>query len=207
MTLPRIKDRIARFYLLIIFMLKNNRLKRIGFFTSILLFSSIFAFLISTSALASEQKQNSFLENIVSFINTKEPTTPKVETPVDGRASRIDAYFAKYKMPLKGYGAKFIEVADKNGMDWRLLPAIAVQESTGGKHMCYNNPFGWGSCKIKFDSLEKAIEEVGLNLSGNDIATSRYYGGGKTIHQILWAYNGTVNSKYPGAVQNIMKKF
>ena len=68
----------------------------------------------------------------------------------DERPARIDRYFAERKMPLAGYGAKFIEAADQCNMDWRLLPAIAVRESSGGKQACGNNPFGWGSCRTDF---------------------------------------------------------
>lgn len=128
------------------------------------------------------------------------------EVIVDDRADRLDAYFAKRNMPLEGYGAKFIEVADAYEMDWRLLPAIGVRESSGGKHMMNNNPFGWGSAKIKFDDFSEAIEEVAANISGNDKDTARYYKD-KTVFQVLWAYNGTVMPTYPKEVMNIMKMF
>jgi len=128
------------------------------------------------------------------------------EAMADDRPARLDAYFAKRDMPLEGYGSKFVEVADKYGLDWRLLPAIAVRESSGGKHLMNNNPFGWGSCKIKFTSFNDSIEEVGSNLSGSDEDTARYYKD-KTVYQILWAYNGTVMHSYPDEVMDIMKMF
>lgn len=141
----------------------------------------------------------SFLSNIFGKADQE-------EVVVDDRAARLDAYFAKRNMPLEGYGAKFIEVADAYDMDWRLLPAIGVRESSGGKHMMNNNPFGWGSAKIKFDDFSNAIEEVGANISGNDEHTARYYKN-KTVAQVLWAYNGTVMPTYPAEVMNIMKMF
>lgn len=124
----------------------------------------------------------------------------------DERASRIDAYFAKREMPLTGFGETFVEVADAYDIDWRLLPAIAVRESSGGKHLLNKNPFGWGSCKIKFSNFDEAIEEVGKNLSGNDPDTAKYYAD-KTTYQILWAYNGTVIHSYPKEVIAIMGMF
>ena len=36
-------------------------------------------------------------------------------------------------MPLLGLGKKMVIEAEKNNLDWRLLPAISVIESTGGK--------------------------------------------------------------------------
>ena len=61
-------------------------------------------------------------------------------------ADAIDSYFQTHDMPLSGMGMKMVLEAEKNDLDWRLLPAIAVRESTGGKFDCKkveNNPFGW----------------------------------------------------------------
>jgi hypothetical protein len=109
-------------------------------------------------------------------------------------------------MPLSGYGQKFVEVADSCGIDWRLLPAISVQESTGGKYMRLNNPFGWASARIGFKDFNEAIEVVGKNLCGLNEKTASYYKN-KTTYQKLWSYNGTVNHAYPGQVLAIMEKF
>lgn len=124
----------------------------------------------------------------------------------DERQARIDRYFTERKMPLAGYGAKFIEAADQCNMDWRLLPAIAVRESSGGKQACGNNPFGWASCRADFESVEKAIEIVGANLCGFNPRTAGYYKN-KTTHERLWGYNGTINSRYPGEILKIMESF
>ena len=128
------------------------------------------------------------------------PMTPD-EWPV-----RIDRYFAERNMPLAGYGTKFVEAADKCDMDWRLLPAIAVRESSGGKQACGNNPFGWASCRLDFESIEQAIEIVGANLCGLNPRTESYYKN-KTTYERLWNYNGVVNPKYPDEVLGIMDQF
>lgn len=107
------------------------------------------------------------------------------------KADAIDAYFANRDMPLAGMGMKMVEEAEKNDIDWRLLPAIAVRESTGGKYDCKrveNNPFGWGSCRIGFKSNKEAIEVVAKNLGGNNPNTARHYDN-KSIKEILRAYN------------------
>ena len=120
------------------------------------------------------------------------------------RAKRLDDYFEKRDMPLAGYGSKFVEVAEKCGLDWRLLPAISVRESSGGKHLMNKNPFGWGSAKIKFYNFEDAIETVSDNLCGFNLATAKYYKN-KTILQQLWYYNGSVMPSYPQEVLDIME--
>src|SRR3989338_5439452 len=103
------------------------------------------------------------------------------------RAEAIDRYFEAREMPLSGMGMKMVEEAERNDIDWRLLPAIAIRESTGGKNACKGaefNSFGWGSCKINFDSDEHAIEIVAMNLGGNNPNTAKHYDN-KSVLQIL----------------------
>lgn len=123
------------------------------------------------------------------------------------KAAAIDAYFESHDMPLLGTGLKMVQEAEKNDLDWRLIAAISVRESTGGKHDCTkvsNNPFGWGSCKIGFKSNEAAIETIARNLGGNNPNTARHYGD-KTTVQILRAYNPpSIVPRYAEQVINIM---
>lgn len=122
-------------------------------------------------------------------------TSNKDEDPdaliLEAQAKAIDAYYAKYNMPLVGSGMKMAIEAKKNNLDWRLLPAISVIESTGGKHACKKVPnsfFGWGSCKIPFKSKESAIEIVAWNLGGNNPNTDHHYEG-KSTGEIIDTYN------------------
>lgn len=119
-------------------------------------------------------------------------------------AKKIDAYFAKRNMPLEGYGAKLVKIAEDNDLDWRLLPAIAIKESTGGKFACYNNPFGWGSCRIKFKNFDVAAETVGMNLGGNNPNTERYYKDKTTVEK-LHHYNNSVVPTYTGEILEFME--
>jgi len=137
---------------------------------------------------------------VASDSSPSRPLTP------DERPARIDRYFAERNMPFEGYGTKFAEVADQCNMDWRLLPAIAVRESSGGKQACGNNPFGWASCRADFDSVEKAIEIVGANLCGFNPRTAGYYKD-KSAEQKLRSYNGMVNPNYPAEVLSITEGF
>lgn len=123
---------------------------------------------------------------------------------VDNRAEVLDSYFDDREMPLAGYGEEFIRAADEYGIDWRLLPAIGVRESSGGKQMCGNNPFGWGSCTLSnFESIEEAIDRVAWNLGGHNPNTTTYYSG--DTYDKLWSYNGTVLATYPDEVIAIME--
>ncbi len=119
------------------------------------------------------------------------------------RAGKIDAYFKERSMPLAGYGSKMVASAEEHGIDWRLLPAIAVRESSGGKQACGHNPFGWGSCKISFKNYDEAIETLARNLGGKNPNTAAYYSG--TTRQKLHQYNGTVVPTYTQEVLDIME--
>jgi hypothetical protein len=137
-------------------------------------------------------------------VSTQEQITMRM------RADKIDAYFRDRNMPLEGYGMKMVQVAEENDIDWRLLPAISIIETTGGKNLCKskdgaNNPFGFGSCKIGFNSFNEAIEIVGKNLGGNNPRTAIHYDN-KDLDGILKSYNSvipTYNKKIKGFMERI----
>ena len=135
-----------------------------------------------------------------------QPAAP-VDPILTKEAAAIDAYFAKRDMPLEGEGMKMAQAASDNDLDWRLIPAIAIRESTGGKNACDkvdNNPFGWASCKVGFSSIDDAIDTIAVNLGGNNPNTATHYDN-KTTLQILHAYNPpSVVPRYAEQVMAIM---
>lgn len=153
----------------------------------------------------SVQKPN--IEVSFLFPNNKSDEEKAAVEAQKAKAEAIDTYFESHDMPLHGTGLTMVLEAEKNDIDWRLLPAIAVRESTGGIHACKkaaNNPFGWGSCKIGFESNEKAIETVARNLGGNNPNTDHHYAG-KTTKQILQKYNPpSIVPRYAEQVIKIM---
>lgn len=202
-------------------MKKNNLIR----FVNSLVLMPVMTMSFSLSSIGGIHNTEISQNVLVKKVNIESPRTsetlainpadaPKVDLQADlkaqslkAQAKAIDAYFALHDMPLEGMGMKMAEEADKNGIDWRLLPAITVRESTGGKSDCKkvkNNPFGWGSCKIGFNSLNEAIETVALNLGGNNPNTASHYDN-KTTKQILRAYNPpSIVPKYAEQVIVIM---
>ncbi len=147
------------------------------------------------------QKMNTRVEALLALNQADDAKTKTLQLQADA----IDAYFSNRNAPLAGTGMKMAIEADKNDLDWRLLPAIATRESNAGKEACRkveHSFFGWGSCKIEFESDDQAIEIVALHLGGNHENTDQYYAG-KTTYQILRKYN-TVIKKYPEQVIKIM---
>ncbi len=91
------------------------------------------------------------------------------------REEVLKAFFEDLKSPLAPHAKTFIEVADKYGLDYRLLPAISCMESTCGKRIIPEsyNPFGWGiygNTVTRFESFDKAIETVGKGLAENYVS-------------------------------------
>jgi len=131
-----------------------------------LIFAITFSFFISHPKLIKPVSQN--LSVYAALPESTNYISDEIH-PVDGRARIIEDFFKAYKAPLSNQGAAFIKVADKYQLDYRLLPAIAMQESNGGKRVIKDsfNPFGYGiygSLVVRFDSWEEAIERVGRAL-------------------------------------------
>lgn len=141
--------------------------------------------------------------------SSKEIQKQEISNDIDQKrlekALKIENYFKERSMPLAKYSMQFVLVAEKYGLPYEFLPAIAVRESSGGKRDMNNNPFGWGSAKIKFSNYNEAIEVVGKNLGGANPKTAHYYGN-KSIEKKLYYYNGTVIHTYENEVMAIMDK-
>ena len=113
----------------------------------------------------------------------------------DTRVEKVKIFLSSYNSPLAPYAEEFVEASDKNGYDYRILPAIALIESTGGKFTpscAPYNPFGWSSTTspcgfYRFESFEEAIRIV-----GDKIGNGKYYARfqqTKRISELAYVYN------------------
>src|SRR5260370_7947385 len=71
-------------------------------------------------------------------------------TQYDPRLRKIEQFFADRDCPLRDSAADFLEAADRNDLDWRLLPSISIVESSPSKHNRNNNLFICNSCPEPF---------------------------------------------------------
>jgi hypothetical protein len=102
--------------------------------------------------------------------NTK---SPEVEVGLaDNRVANLKAFFRKYNSPLYNHAEKIVEVSDRYRFDYRLLPAIAMQES----NLCQKIPpdsfncWGWGiygDIVTRFSSYDEAIEVIAAGIKKN----------------------------------------
>lgn len=131
-----------------------------------LVFSAVFTFYISNPKLLKPSVQNFKL--YAALPGSTSAVSDEIGS-ADGRAKIIEDFFKDYNSPLATFSDTFIQVSDKYNLDYRLLPAISMQESNGGKKVINDsyNPFGYGiygGMVVKFESWDKAIERVGRAL-------------------------------------------
>ena len=115
----------------------------------------------------------------------------------DHRCGAIRNFFLRYKSPLAPHAGHFVAVADKNKLDWRLLPSIAMVETSGGKHATKYTIFGWNSGRAQFHSVTASIEFV-----SSRFAKSAIYSG-RSAMGILQRYNPD-RVRYPQRVTRFM---
>jgi hypothetical protein len=110
-----------------------------------------------------------------------EPAASSCDT--DSRCQALRNLFLKHQSPLERLAHVFIRAADQHRLDWRLLPAISLVETSGGKYGTRNNVFGWNSGRTRFRSIEAGI----LYVAGR-FAQSPIYAG-RTASGILQKFN------------------
>ena len=176
-------------------------------FTPILLFASIIYFLF----LSYNSKLHNSLTNQSSNHGIAFAALPSAENVLgdsiitkDARIEIVRQFFAKYKSPLEPFASNVVEQADKYGLDFRLIPSIAMQESNlcqkiiTDSHNCWG--FGiYGKKVTKFESYPEAIETVTRTLANNYVA-----GGLNTPEAIMKKYTPSSNGSWANSVNYFM---
>ncbi|GIW63309.1 MAG: hypothetical protein KatS3mg091_111 [Patescibacteria group bacterium] len=120
----------------------------------------------------------------------------------DARSANLKKFIRKYypESPLYDLSDKIVQISDKYGLDYRLLVAIAMQESNLCKRIPENsyNCWGWGiygSTVTRFSSYEEGIETVARGLKTNYVDK-----GYNTIYSIMRKYNPSSTGSWGNAV-------
>jgi hypothetical protein len=105
------------------------------------LFLFLVAFILSATAFPQEvQASQKMAGSSAAFAQVVTP--PQQET--DHRAEILKAYLVKYNSPLADHADIFIQEADKNNLDWKLVVSIAGVESYYGQMIPAYSYNGWG---------------------------------------------------------------
>lgn len=117
----------------------------------------------------------------------------------------LKQFFRDHNSPLYDQAEFIVKTSDKYNFDYRLLPAIAMQEST----LCRNIPkdshncWGWGiygNTVTRFSSYEEAISTVAKGLKEQYIDK-----GLVTTSDIMAKYTPSSNGSWAKAVNGFMK--
>ncbi|MFZ5437704.1 MAG: hypothetical protein ACOZAK_01465 [Patescibacteria group bacterium] len=139
------------------------------------------------------------------------PAVKGVETVIetdDSRAAIIANFLERHKSPMVPYdyyGQKLVEIADRYNLDFRLLPAISMQES----NLCRNthseaphNCLGFGIHErgtLDFESYEAGFERAGRELRAYYVDQGRI-----TPEQIMKKYTPSSDGSWANSVNQWM---
>lgn len=125
-----------------------------------------------------QANQNTVLPTNEEDINENVPTeSVSTQKVIDKRVIQIKKYLSKRNSPLAGYAQDFVDAADKYKIDYRLVSAISIIESGGGKTTFkpYN---AWGWSKSGFANWKEGIYTVSKGLG-------KYYRNGLTTPKLI----------------------
>lgn len=123
---------------------------------------------------------------------------------VDSRPVLLKQYLAYYHSPLEPYADYIFAVSEKYSLDYRLLVAIAQQESNLGKKIPPGsyNAWGWGIHSrgtLGFSGWEEAIETVARGLREDYLNQ-----GLTTPEEIMSKYTPLSNGSWAAGVNQFM---
>jgi len=97
------------------------------------------------------------------FVNAYNPFSNDIRVQV------LRKFLEHYDSPLAPFAKTFVESADENNLDWKLVAAISGLESTFGQQIPVKsyNAWGWGvygDNVIRFASWEEGIKTISKGL-------------------------------------------
>jgi hypothetical protein len=138
---------------------------------------------------------------------TSDPDFTTAIEGADARAQIVANFLKRHNSPMEPheyYGTKIVEIADRHGIDFRLLPAIAMQES----NLCKVIPEGSYNClgfgvhargTLAFESYEANFERAARELKRNYIEI-----GLTSPEQIQRKYTPSSNGSWAASVNQWM---
>jgi hypothetical protein len=138
-----------------------------------------------------------------STIDKKEIYAAISDMDIDKKKVRsVESFLKRRGSPLASKAEYIVKSAEAFGIDYRLVPAISIVESSGGKKTYRSyNAWGWGGSKgYSFASWEDGIYTVTKGLA-------RYYArGAVTPIAIAPSYNPHTPNEWAGKVQYLMNQ-
>ncbi len=125
-------------------------------------------------------------------------------TQEDGRKEKVRQFLARYNSPMEANAGDIVDAADEFGLDYRLIPAIAMQESNVCKKIPHNsyNCWGYGIYGGKVTRFKDYKEGIYTVTKG--LATRYKPKGLVTPEQIMTMYTPGSNGSWAFSVNHFM---
>lgn len=142
---------------------------------------------------------------VYASLPVKQPVVSDSVSAGDARPEIIRKYLDRYNSPMVDKANFIVEMADKYSLDYRLITAIAQQESNVCKIIPPGgyNCWGWGihsAGTLGFQSFEEGIETVSKGLRENYLDK-----GYTTIPEIMSKYTPSSNGSWARGVTQFME--
>lgn len=158
---------------------------------------SLFTYNSGDAQVAKPGKDLAFAQELV-------PGTPSPEVlgdfspKTDMRVSVLRKFLSNYNSPLADLTAYLVDTADRWGLDYTLIPSIAMQESGGCKVIPADSYNCWGfgiyGAKVtRFASYEEAIETIAKKIKETYIKNGLV---NPTLLENIWAPQSTGQWSY-----------
>jgi len=194
----------------------------IGFWKNLLLIATFFVVtpltlgisLFSLFSLRSNNLKQNQVAHVTTYTNSGVrvfaslpsvfPTVTGAVGQADARSQIVKQYLESYNSPLSPYSDFIVATSDKYSLDFRLIAAIAQQESNLCKIIPPDtyNCWGWGIHKngtLGFSSYDEGIEEVSKGLRQEYL--NKGYG---TVEEIMSKYTPSSNGSWAFGVNQFM---
>lgn len=156
--------------------------------------------------LAQEDIYDNYGVNVYASLPDIRPSVSSEIEIADSRVEIIRQYLKRYNSPLEPYAEEIVEAADQYGLDYRLITAIAQQESNLCKRIPPNtyNCWGWGihsQGTLGFESFSEGIWTVTKGVKQNYVDE-----GFETVEDIMSRYTPLSNGSWANGVREFMSQ-
>jgi hypothetical protein len=178
------------------------------FFAPFVMVFSLVGILVSYQHLERDARTEVLGSNTVAYaaLPTSQNTFSAEIEQEDGRKEKVRQFLAKYNSPMEPHAGDIVDAADMYGLDHRLIPAIAMQESNLCKKIPVNSHNCWGygiyGTKVtRFSDYKEGIYTVTKGLA------TRYKPKGLvTPEQIMTMYTPSSNGSWAFSVRHFMEE-
>lgn len=122
----------------------------------------------------------------------------------DGRKEKVRQFLAKHNSPMEANAGDIVDAADAYGLDYRLIPAIAMQESNVCKKIPHNSYNCWGYGIYGKKVTRFADYKEGIYTVTKGLATRYKPKGLVTPEQIMTMYTPSSNGSWAFSVRHFM---